>query len=150
MFNDSIIDNSYINLVETLTDFNTGNGNTTAISNNWQRDYYYDYQMNDSNISHQRKDLNQQLSIRSMPTLAILNDNLRIDNNRENIPPEDDSEDEQKQYKGRGPVVLKYVNNAIKRSQTKYKRSKNISSKVFSNLIYFIFISELKKFILLL
>ena len=74
MFNDSITDNYYNNLVETLTDFNTGNGNTTAISNNWQRDYYHNHPMNDSNISHRCKDLNQQQSIRSMPTLAILND----------------------------------------------------------------------------
>ena len=53
MFNDSITDNYYNNLVETLTDFNTGNGNTTAISNNWQRDYYHNHRMKDSNISHQ-------------------------------------------------------------------------------------------------
>ena len=61
-----------------------------------------------------------------------MNNCSNTNNHKENIPSVNESDDEnyQKQNKARGPVVLKYVENPVKRSQTKYKRSKNVATKV--------------------
>ncbi len=93
-----------------------------------------------SNNFHQFLDFNQEQPIRTTATLANLNNRSIIINNRENIAPETVSDDENEPKitnRARGPVILEFVENATKRSQTKYKR--NVASKVISNEFIFQF-----------
>jgi hypothetical protein len=85
-----------------------------------------------SNNFHQFQVFNKGQPIRTTAKLANINNRSIIINNRENIAPETVSNDENEPKstnRARGPVVLEFVENETKRSQTKYKRSKNVATK---------------------
>ena len=142
MFNlneSNCIDNTFINYISALKDINTGNNDSsfnssTAYSNQMDYNFLHKNQMIRSDFRNQEKLtlINQQKSLRTSSTLADMNNCSNTNNHKENIPSVNESDDEnyQKQNKARGPVVLKYVENPVKRSQTKYKRSKNVATKV--------------------
>ncbi len=144
--NGNFNENSFHNFVSSITEFNTGKSISTNSGNLNQSGCLniLNDQMNRSysNNFHQFQDFNQEQPIRTTATLANLNNRSIIINNRENIAPETVSDDENEPKitnRTRGPVVLEFVENATERSQTKYKRSKNVASKVISNEFIFQF-----------
>jgi hypothetical protein len=142
MFNlneSNCIDNTFINYITAFKDFKTGKSDSsfnssTAYSNQMDYNFLHKHQMIRSDFRNQEQLtlINQQKSLRTSSTLADMKNCSNTNNHKENIPSVNESDDEnyQKQNKARGPVVLKYVENPVKRSQTKYKRSKNVATKV--------------------